>query len=352
MSDATIQDVARVAGVSTASVSNLLNGRPERMRSQTRERIEAAISSLRYTPSGIARHLKTGHAPMLGLLVPTVANPYYGELAVAIEHAAHARGFHVLLCNTLREMKREREFAGELTAYGVKGLITASALSDPEELHTLVKTGVSIVAFDVLQRNINIHGIDVVTLDNAAATAIAVKTLFDLGHRNIAYATAPLGTRNREARSRGYRDALLQLGVSYERTVVGAPPRQDAIFGDTDLAGLGRRLASDIAALEPRPTAVVAMNDMLAVGLMTGLRALGLRIPHDISVVGIDDINLASLVTPMLTTVRQPFARIAETAVEHLLLRLKEPDRPGTETVFQPELVVRDSTSAPRMIEN
>jgi DNA-binding LacI/PurR family transcriptional regulator len=347
MSNITIQDVAKAAGVSASSVSNLLNGRPERMKAETRQRIERAIETLGYKPSGIARHLKTGQSPMVGLLVPSVANPYYGELAVAIEFAAYEAGIQVVLCNTLRDARREVEFASELMAYGVRGLITASALSDPHGLSSLVEQGASVVAFDVSRDQLAVPGIDVVTMDNEQAVAKAVRELAALGHRRIAYATAPLGTRNREARAAGYLKAIDALNFDYRQQLVASSARSIASFGDTDLATLGREIAMKIQECDPRPTAVVAMNDMLAIGILVGLREAGIRVPEQISVVGIDDINLSTLVTPTLSTMRQPFQTMADTAIGFLKERLNGLGGAPRSAVFEPEFIRRGSISQP-----
>ena len=350
MADVTIQDVARAAGVSAASVSNLLNGRVDRMRHQTRARIEAVIASLGYKPNAAARQLKTGHVPMLGLLVPTVANPFFGELAVAVERAAQAQGYHLLLCNTLRDLAREREFAEELVAYGVRGLLTASALTDPAEILSLTRRGVSLVAFDVQRMDIVIDGIDVVTMDNRKATALAVDHLAKLGHSRIAYVTAPSGTISRAARLRGYKEALGRHGLGDGIVVIENTPQGEAAYGDTELAELGRRAAHRLVA-EPRvPTAVIAVNDMCALGLISGLRETGRSVPDDMSVVGIDDIHLASLLAPKLTTIRQPLSAMADAAVGRLTARLADPASPAGEHVFEPELVIRDSTRPPASI--
>ncbi|WP_029356910.1 LacI family DNA-binding transcriptional regulator [Bosea sp. 117] len=349
MSDVTIQDVARAASVSTASVSNFLNGRHDRMRPETRDRILSVIKDLDYKPSGVARQLKSGQAPMIGLLVPTVANPFFGELAVAVERSAQAQGFHVLLCNTLRDLKREREFANELVAYGVRGLISASALTDLDEVNSLIRRGVSLVFFDVQSLDVGGMGVDVVTLDNAGASRLAVNHLVGLGHRRIAYVTAPTGTISRSARLRGYREEIRANALDFELVVIEEARKRDGAYGDTDLAELGRRAATRIATSTPRPTAVVAMNDMIALGLISGLRDAGLNVPHDISIVGIDDINVASLLSPSLTTIRQPFAEMAEAAVGGLKKRMALPTQSGSEHVFAPELIVRASTASPTL---
>lgn len=346
MSEVTIQDVARAAGVSAASVSNLLNGRMDRMRPVTRARIEAVILELGYRPNPIARQLKTGRAPMFGLLVPNVANPFYGELAVAVERFAQAHGYHVLLCNTLRDGAREREFTEQLASMGVQGLIIAAPPADLELIRELVERRISIAAFDIRLGDLPVPGVDVVTIDNDAATRLAVNHLADLGHRNIAFASAPVTTANRSARLHGYHEALRERDLSPGPILVGSPA-EGSLHGDVELGVLGQSVGRRLAALRPRPTAVVAHNDMLAIGVMSGLNECGVDVPRDVSVVGLDDIRVASLVKPALTTIRQPSASMAEAALNRLVERLAEPSKPASELVFLPELVKRASTAPP-----
>lgn len=349
MRETTIQDVARAARVSASSISNYLNGRHDQMRADTRERIREVIEALDYKPNSAARQLKTGHAPMLGLLVPTIANQFFGELAAEIEMAAQKYGFRTLLCNTLREKEREREFAAELVSYGIRGLILGSAIRDREGVLGLIQRGVSVVAFDVMSADMGIDGLDVVTIDNSQATRMAVQYLADLGHRNIAYVTAPLGTIGRDARLRGFEQGLASRDLTDQGVViVENAPKSRPAYGDTDLVQLGRQAAMRLCAQKERPTAIIAMNDLIATGIAMGLREAGVSIPDEMSLVGIDDVAIAKMMMPALTTIRQPFPDMAEAAVVALCARISNQNLPVSETVFTPELIVRGSTAPVR----
>lgn len=349
MREITIQDVARAARVSPSSISNYLNGRHDQMRADTRERIREVIERLGYKPNSAARQLKTGHAPMLGLLVPTIANQFFGELAAEIEMAAQKYGFRTLLCNTLREKEREREFAAELVSYGIRGLILGSAIRDREGVLSLIQRGVSVVAFDVMSADLAIEGLDVVTIDNIHATRMAVQYLADLGHKKITYVSAPLGTIGRDARLRGFEQGLVSRGlVATGSVVVENAPKSRPAYGDTDLVQLGRQAAARLCSSNDRPTAVIAMNDLIATGMAMGLREAGVMIPDGMSLIGIDDVAIASMTMPSLTTVRQPFPEMAEAAVVALCARMNDQKLPTSETVFTPELIVRDSTARAR----
>lgn len=350
MREVTIHDVARASQVSPSSVSNYLNGRHHQMRPETRDRIRSVIEALNYRPNGAARQLKTGYAPMLGLLVPSTANQFFGELAAEIELAARRYGFRILLCNTLRERERERQFAAELVSYGVKGMILGSAIRDPDGIRRLLNRGISVIAFDVLSSDIGVEGIDAVAIDNVYATQIAVQHLSELGHRRIAYVTAPVSTIGREARLRGYQEGMARCGLQeYEAVIIENAPHARSVYGDTDLVNLGRHAVKRLLEHENRiPTAVITVNDLVAFGIATGLREAGISIPDEVSLVGIDDVCIASTIFPSLTTVRQPLSEMAEMAVVSLCARMNDPNRPDSGNVFKPELIVRASTAAPR----
>lgn len=338
---ATILDVARAAGVSASSVSNFLNDRLDKMAPATRARIEAAVAALDYRPSQIALQLKTGKTATIGLLVPAVANPFFGAIAMAIQHAAQARGYQVILCNTFRDPQRERQFAQDLMALGVRGIITGSSLLNPEHLSELVSRGLSIVAFEG-DAAVAKPGIHVVTVDNVMATTLAVNHLVALGHRRITYVTGPAQTAARVARLKGFRTAVQRHGLAELARVheISLPQNQ---YGDDMIAELGVEAASLLADQSQCPTALIAMNDLLAIGLAAGLRERGLAIPQDIAMVGIDDLFLARLMNPPMTSLRQPLSAMAEAAVECLLR-----DEDGSEAaslVFLPQLIVRASTS-------
>lgn len=344
---ATIQDVARGAGVSAASVSNLLNGRMDRMRANTRARIEEVIAELDYRPNPIARQLKTGRAPMVGLMARTVANPFYGELAVAIERIAQGHGYHLLLCNTLRDPDRERAFAEEIAAMGVRGLIYCSGTGEAERLDEFLKRGISVVAFDVDPRDPLVEGVDTVTLDNEAATRLAIDHLVSLGHRDIGYVSATVSIPSRKARLRGYELGMAAHGLSVGPYYVDCAKPSFAPYRDVDHGELGRLAGRQMAVCNPRPTAIVCMNDTIALGVMAGLSECGFGIPGDVSVVGLDDIQYAALARPPLTTIRQSLAEMAGKALEQLCARLSEPGKPSALHVVVPELVVRGSTAPP-----
>ena len=341
----TITDVARSADVSPSTVSNLLNGRSKRMRLQTKTRIENAIKELGYMPNRAAQQLKTGHARIVGLIVPSVANPFYGMFARHVEKTALAHGYQVLLCNSERDPERERDYAEELWGYGVRGIIFGSSLMQFSHLDDLVERGLHLVAFDRLTQEQDRTVIDSIGVDNVFATRLATKHLLSLGHRRIAFLSGSVRTVSRVDRLNGYLSALEEAEIAPNEQLIWRG-KSNSSFGDGDAVEMGRRGAHELFSLANRPTAVVAINDMYAFGAYAGARDLGLSIPDDVSIIGMDDIMLTEVVQPPLTTIRQPIDEIAHQATERLIGRLQETySDPQTHMHLTPRLIVRGSTA-------
>lgn len=346
-----ISDVATLAGTSVSTVSNLLNGRSDRMSRGTVQRIEDAIGRLGYRPHWAARQLKTGIVPILGLLVPSVANPSHGAMARAVEVAAEKRGLQVVLGNTLRDPERERRYASDLLDLGIRGLIVASSPFDLDHFDDLIERGLRIVALDL---GATLNGVEValdsVSVDNRTAGYLAARHLIDLGHTRIGYISGATPTASRQERQGGFLDALAESGIPPDPDLIAATP---AAFGfdDTNAAEHGKSAATELLNLLERPTGIVAFNDMHALGACAAARDLGLSVPSHISVVGIDDILLGSLFQPALTTVHQPTDSLGEAAVDLLSRRLRDDaDTPPSHIILQPHLVQRASAGPPEKI--
>jgi DNA-binding LacI/PurR family transcriptional regulator len=344
VSEVTIHQVAQAAGVSPSTVSNLLNGRVDRMLPATRARVEQAITKLGYRPNRAARLLRTGRTQVIGLVVPSVGNPFWGELARHLEAAALADGYHVLLCNSERDPARERGYIEELFADGIRGVVLCSSLPSLEHVTSFMDRGLKLVAFDRTAQADDPASLVSISVDNAVGTELATRHLLELGHRKLAFVSGSVRSVNRQERFRGFQAALRGYGLTPDDAIVWSGAAEHG-FGDEDSAELGRAAARDLARAADRPTGIVAINDMCALGVCRGIRDAGLDVPADVSVVGFDDILLADLYQPPLTTVRQPLREMATATFDELRVRIEQ-DQPvaGRSLLMRPELVVREST--------
>jgi DNA-binding LacI/PurR family transcriptional regulator len=339
----TIQEVARAAGVSPSTVSNVLNGRDGRMLPATKLRVEQTIARLGYRPSRVARQLRTGRIPLLGLVVPSVANPFWGRFAHLVESVAMRSGFRVLLGNSDRDPARETEYLEELWADGITSVLLCSSLPSIAHVQPYLRRGMTVVAFDRTSQ-LGDPVLVNVSVDNSLGAQLATHHLLELGHRRIAFVSGRLSSVNRRERLDGFLRTLDRAGVPADPALVYRDDADRAAdrAGDLDAAELGRLAARELLARPAAPTAIVAINDLFAIGVCAGVRDAGLRVGRDVSVVGFDDISLAGLTSPALTTVRQPLPEMAEVTVR--LLVGDCPARAGQSVLMRPELVVREST--------
>ena len=339
----TIKDVARAANVSPSTVSNLLNGRGERMTAETRARIEQAMAELGYRPSRVARSLRTGQPTAIGLVVPSVANPFWGSWAHLLEAEAMRHGQQVLLCNSERDLDRERAYVEELWASGVRAVVLGSSLPSLHHLDSALRDGLTLLAFDREVQGDDEDRVINLSVDNFAGGRMATKHLLSLGHRRIGFITGATATVSRRRRLAGYESALAEYRLSRSDDLIWVDDTGG--FGDASPSELGHRGMLELLDLRDPPTAVVTINDMYALGACLALREVGMEAPA-VSVVGFDDIVLAPLSNPPLTTIRQPMQAMAAHAVQ--VLRDAEHGRVSSRSmVMAPTLVGRESTAAP-----
>lgn len=346
----TIKDVARSANVSASTVSNWLNGRFDQMRPETNERIRRAVEELGYAPNAVARQLKTGRTPIVGLIVASVSNPFWGTFAHRVERAAMQYGYQVLLCNSERDPERERRYVETLRASGIRGLIYGSSSLSFDHLQDLISTegGMKVVAFDREKQIDDAVTLDSVGVDNRLGGLLATRHLLTLGHRRIAFVSGAIQTVSRRDRLAGYRWALTEAGIPLDPSLVWEGMSHDTGFGDVEAFELGRRSVHELFQGDHPPTALFAINDVFALGAFAGARDLRLRVPEDIAIVGFDDIPFAEISQPGLTTVRQPLQELMDLALGILVRRLDADEALPPEHVRRaPQLIVRESTAPP-----
>ncbi|QGY32956.1 LacI family DNA-binding transcriptional regulator [Pantoea cypripedii] len=348
MKKVTIQEVAKEAGVSPTTVSNFFNDRLNHMRVGTKQRIEKAIATLGYVPNQAAQQLRTGKTPMIGLLVPTVANSFFGELAVEMEQAAKEQGFRIILCNTLQSASNERDFWFGLHALGVRGVICSSALVTVEELEEYVKMGLCVVAVDEKPCEHLPPSVDFVSIDHKQSIRLAVDHLVELGHSSISYiADFSNTTFSRRSKAEGFLDAVASHGLRDCHLVMPNHSEGTPRFSDKELAELGRTAVSIILSEHPDTTAIVTFNDMTALGAIEALKERQIAVPERISVVGIDGISVGELLSPTITSVRQPLQMSAVKAIASVAEQLDRGRRQRKDIIIAPELIVRKSSAPP-----
>jgi DNA-binding LacI/PurR family transcriptional regulator len=333
-SQPTIYEVARRAGVSTATVSRALNGSGP-LSPAARAAVDAAVRDLGYRPNKVARSLVTRSTQTLALMLPDITNPFYPGLVAGVQEAARRRGHLVLLCTADGDPDGEATYLDLLRERLVDGALVDGLALRGERLAAIVRSGFPIVSLD---RELDAEGVALVRADHEGGARQATEHLLGLGHRRIAHVTGTDGLGITAARLAGYRGALAAAGVKARKRLVA-----EGDFTEAGGAAAVRRLLE----AGERFTAVFAANDLSAVGALRALRECGLRVPRDVSVVGFDDVALCEWVVPSLTTVRQPAGAIGARATELLLDLVAGQEEPQGPVVLPTELVERASTAAP-----
>jgi DNA-binding LacI/PurR family transcriptional regulator len=344
-----IHEVAKEAGVSASTVSNVINGRGDRMRAETRQRVLDAIERLNYTPNSAARQLKSGQNRTLGLIIPSAANPFWGAVAHYVERAARQRGYRVLICNAERDRAAEAEYAEAMIASGITGVILGSSPLDFEHLKDQIGRGLKLAAFDQRVREVEKGITCSVSVDQEMGGMLAAQHLIGLGHRRVGVVVGPIRTNARIGRVNGVRTALARAGLDLPDELIWQGGGVSG-FGDMKGSELGRMGVRELLSRDNPPTAVFCGNDMHALGAYAGARDLGYRVPDDLSIVGFDDLMLSEIVQPPLTTIRQPVPAMADLVVQLLVDRVENKPMDGSEpfVTVPPQLIVRGSTAAPR----
>ncbi len=329
---ATIYDVARLAGVSTATISRYLKG--ERVRAE--HAVADAIEELRFRPSPAARSLKLGTTHSIGVVVPDIANPFFAAVVKGAESIARSRGYSVFLFNTEESAEREEEVLAAL-ADRVDGIILAPA-TEPADVSPVLRRAKPPVVF--LDRELaKTDAFDSVLVDNADGARQAARHLFELGHERIGLISGPLDTTPGLGRHEGFLDELTRVGVE---------PSPDLIqIGDFRREG-GYQCALRLLALKKPPTAIFAANNLMSIGALRALHAMSIRVPDEISFVGFDDLDLGEILDPPLTVIDRPMEEQGALAMRLLLTRIDAPNgAPPQRIVLETRLLIRSSTAPP-----
>ncbi|GGZ02116.1 LacI family transcriptional regulator [Streptomyces nitrosporeus] len=333
-----IKDVARRAGVSVGTVSNVIN-RPEAVLPDTRARVLTAIEELGYVRSESARQLRAGRSRIMALLVLDMGNPFFVDIARGAERAARDAGLGVMVCNSDQSQEEEAEYLGLFAEQRVCGVLITPADATGGTLEAFGRHRIPYVLVDRVAAGPDTCA---VCVDDVRGGMLAVRHLVAAGHRTVAYVSGPGDLYQIRDRRQGALQALAEAGL-------GPGALVEISGGRLDVAA-GRDAGARLLGLVPRPTAVFCANDLLALGVLQSLYAAGVRVPQDIAIVGYDDIEFAAAAAVPLTSVRQPATAMGRMAAEMLLEEADDPDgsHRHRNVVLQPELVVRASSAAPR----
>lgn len=328
----TIQDVAQLAKVSTATVSRVFSGAAQ-VREELSERVRRAAQSLNYRPNPAARSLRTRTTRVVGVVVPDIENPFFTSVIGGIEEVLRGAEFSLLLAISGEDPERERRNVEALRGDAIAGLIFSPSGGDLFRYYALAAAGVPLVA---VSRAVPGLDADTVTVTNREGARQAVEHLLSLGHRRIAMVSGPPSISTAAERLRGYQQALSRYGGVSPELVEYADFRQEG----------GYAAMKKLLALPKPPTAVFTASNLTTLGALQAIHEAGLKIPAGIAVVGFDGMPWAVSLQPPLTVVAQPAFEVGATAGRLLIERLKEPGRPARHVELKTRLIVRASTSA------
>ncbi|MBN2303691.1 MAG: LacI family DNA-binding transcriptional regulator [Anaerolineae bacterium] len=326
----TMADVAREAGVSLMTVSRTVNNK-DGISEATRQRIQDIVERLGYRPSVIARSLVTDRTGTIGLVVIDNSNPFFSEVARGVEHAAYAEGYSVFLCNTEEDAQREIDVLRSLEEKRVDGVILCSSRLNDAELETALEAHSAVV---LVNRRLNTNTFGSVLMDDAQGARMITQYMLDQGHRIIGLLAGPLRSFSGQLRMMGYRAALAAAGI---------PPRPELEQTCLPIVESGREAACDLLDAYPEITALVCYNDLVAIGALQACADRDHRVPGDVAITGFDDIPLAALVTPPLTTCRIPMYDLGSQAMHLLLAHIDGCSDGCDDVVIEPELIIRAS---------
>jgi len=333
---ATIEDVARHAGVSIRTVSRVINNRPD-VADATRQRVKQAMLELKYRPNSLAQSMVTGSTKTIGVVLPDISNPFFGRAIRGCEDVLAQAGYNIFLCNTDENIKKEQKSLELLVDRRIDGIILWGSRADCTTLEGLLGRDLPTVTVDCEEfcgNNVSLK------VANRQGALEITHHLIALGHQWVGHLAGPSQRLTAQRRLSGYRQALEQAGLEFEPSlVVEAAP---SVYH-------GYQAALGLLQETNKLTAIFAYNDLMAIGAMLACQQLGLSVPRDVAIAGFDDIVTASLVSPALTTVRIDQYRLGALSGQLLLERLaqKQPGEPSTVS-FPTEMIVRNSCGAKR----
>lgn len=341
---ATIRDVANLANVSLATVSRVLNDSAYPVSAELKKKVREAAEQLQYIPNG-SRGLSYGQQRDIGLILPNITNQFYMQTMLGVGDVLVKQGYHLVLCNTVRSAKQERVFVHDLYNRGVKGVILSSVDENADLVDEYGRKGMKFVLLDQKISNLECSGI---SFDSREGAKIATQYLLEQGHKSIAFATLPMNRWTRTEMYKGYQSALRAASVPVSRRLLyERMPEEVPNYSNLELEA-GCMIAKEFLKAGCPATAIVCINDMLAIGIIRTLMQSGVRVPQDVSVVGFDDIPFSGIFMPALTTVHCSAVEMGRLAALMLLDSFEnEMQEAPVSMRLSPTLVVRDSVAPP-----
>jgi DNA-binding LacI/PurR family transcriptional regulator len=327
---ATIKDVAKEAGVSVMTVSRVINHK-DYIADKTRVKVEKALKKLNYMPNMNARNLVTNKTDFLGIVVPDISNPFFGDLVKAAEKIAKERGYSIILGDSDGDPEAENGYIEAFRSRMCDAIILVAPRIDDQKIRELSKA----IPLVLVDRMISDDDIIQVYLDNAEGAYSAVTHLINLGHTRIGFIMGPENVPNTYRRKVGYVKALADHGIAVDEQLI--------VQGDF-VTETGERAFSELIKLPQRPTAVFGSNDLMAFGFVRAANEAGYSVPGDFSVVGFDDVYLSAMMEPGLTTVKYPIIQMGKQAINVLLDSLSTKETVNLRANLKHELIIRRST--------
>lgn len=327
-----LNDVAKKAGVSIATVSRVIN-KGTNVNEDTRAKVLKAIKELKYQPSRVAKRLrsKSASSNLIGVLIPDIQNPFYVDVLRGVEDVAYENSYAIIMCNFAQDERKEKMYLDILQQESIDGLIAAPAHERDPEMIKLVKGGLPIVCVD---RGLIGVDVDVVVVKNKEGAFSAVDHLAKLGYKRIAYISGQLQIPSSRYREEGYRLALEENGIEFDSNLVkyGDSKHQSAV-----------ELCDELLRLPNPPDAIFTGNNLITLGALETIHKRGLHIPGDVAIIGFDDMYWSISLNPPLSAVRQPAYEIGRRAGELLIQRISDPKRSTIQMTMNTELIIRKS---------
>ena len=335
---ADIIKVAEKAGVSKSTVSRVLNN--GYVAPETRERIEQVMRELDYRPSSFAQNIRTRRSHEIAMMIPDLTNSFFTQMYRAIEDVMLRNGYLVVLCETRQRIDNEIRYAETLMRRNIDGLLYFTQQKEKKNQEYFVSLSAKIPVIFMDYAFADIEGIDCIGVKGREITAEAVEMLFRTGKRRIAYMNTPKKNNITMVRYYGYRDGLKVCGLPEDKSRVILP----AVHAGSSLIDAGYTAARKLLEQCPDTDAIMTASDQLAVGVIKYLDEKKIQIPEKVAVVGFDDIDLCQVISPKLSTIRQPIREMGEAAAKRLLKRIQSDEKAGKKILFEGQLILREST--------